>query len=344
MKIGHVAAVALAFLGGANAKLGQTKEDIEQMFDAWRSEHGYANRFKDPVEYVKRLGIFAENLARIEEHNAKNLGWTMKMNEFGHLSPAEFKEMYTGLQVPKAPSSIPRTPFVWKGRKEENPSSVDWTTKGAVTAVKNQGSCGSCWSFSTTGGLEGAYFLKHGSLVSFSEEQLVQCDKVDQGCSGGLMDNAFKFIEQNGGLCKESDYPYTSGGGTTGSCQSGCTVVSGSAVTGYKDVSPVPQVTPATVAQMEAAVAQQPISIAIEADQMSFQFYSGGVMTGTCGTTLDHGVLAVGYGTQDGKDYWKVKNSWGASWGQEGYILLEKGKSQKGGQCGILLSASYPEL
>ena len=128
------------------------------------------------------------------------------------------------------------------------------------------------------------------------------------------MDNAFKFIEKNGGLCKESDYPYTSGGGTTGSCKSDCSVVSGSAVTGYKDVSPVPQVTP-PVSLRWKAVAQQPISIAIEADQMSFQFYSGGVMTGTCGTTLDHGVLAVGYGTQDGKDYWKVKNSWGASWG-----------------------------
>lgn len=332
------ALVILSVLFGINASTNLRSTSIhksyEQSFEAWRSKHGYLNRFTSEVEYLKRLAIFAENMERIETHNAKNTTWSMGMNEYGHLSSDEFKEMYTGVQVPETPSSIPRRQHVVVG---DSPNDVDWTTKGAVTDVKNQGSCGSCWSFSTTGGLEGAYFLKTGTLTSFSEQNLVSCDKVDQGCNGGLMDNAFKFIESNGGLCTEADYPYTSGAGATGECLTTCTPVADSQVTGFVDVAPTPQVTPATVAQMESAVAQQPVSIAIEADQSSFQFYKSGVMTSACGTRLDHGVLAVGYGTLNGTDYWKVKNSWGPSWGDSGYILLQKGlTTQKGDGPGAL--------
>jgi C1A family cysteine protease len=225
-------------------------------------------------------------------------------------------------------------------------ASVDWVSAGAVTPVKDQGQCGSCWSFSTTGALEGAYFVKNGKLVSFSEQQLVDCDNFrnggrDQGCNGGLMDNAFAWITKNGGLCLESDYKYESGvSQTEGTCEKSCSVVSGSKIAKYVDV-PV-----SDDAQMMAALMVQPVAIAIEADQRDFQLYKSGVFTGACGTNLDHGVLAVGYGVENGSDYYMVKNSWGTTWGDGGYIKLGRGKTYNGGdgQCGMLLSASYPVL
>jgi len=324
-----------------------TPLQIEAAFEAWREKHGV--EFKDPVEYLKRLAIFGENMERIEEHNSKGLSWKMSMNEFGHLAPAEFKAMYSGFSKSekkllktgglrsKAYSDVPATPFVWKGRKDELADSVDWVDAGAVTAVKNQGTCGSCWSFSTTGAIEGAYYIANGKSVSLSEQQLVSCDTTNNGCGGGSMDYAFSWVESQGGLCSEADYPYASSSGTAPSCSSSCTVVDGTAPTGYTDVT-------ATESSLMAAVSKQPVSIAIEADQSAFQFYSGGVMTGTCGTSLDHGVLLVGYGTEDNTDFWKVKNSWGSTWGEDGYIKIERGNSQNGGLCGILLSASYPTL
>jgi len=218
---------------------------------------------------------------------------------------------------------------------------VDWTTKGAVTGVKNQGSCGSCWSFSTTGSLEGAYFLKYGSLLSFSEQQLVSCDTKgnDQGCNGGWMDDAFTYVANNGGITTEDQYPYTSGtSGKTGTCvTSGYTNVANVAPKGslYVDVKA------GSVDAMMSAVNVGPVSIAIQANQMAFQSYSSGVLTGRCGNNLDHGVLLVGYGTDSGTDYWKVKNSWGTSWGEQGYIRIERSSDDL---CGLLDAGSYPTL
>lgn len=226
------------------------------------------------------------------------------------------------------------------------PSSVNWVTAGGVTPVKDQGQCGSCWSFSTTGALEGAYFVSHGTLPSFSEQQLVDCDNrqnggKDMGCNGGLMDNAFTWIEKNGGLCSESAYPYTSGTTkTAGTCQKTCSTVANSKVVTYADVAA------SSDAAMMAALAKQPVSIAIEADQKDFQLYKSGVFTGACGTNLDHGVLAVGYGTLDGEDYYLVKNSWSTTWGDGGYIRLGRGSQYNSGngQCGMLMQASYPSV
>lgn len=231
-------------------------------------------------------------------------------------------------------------------------SMVDWTSAGAVTAVKDQGQCGSCWSFSSTGALEGAYYNKYGTLESFSEQQLVDCDTLknggrDHGCNGGLMDNAFAWIGKNGGLCKESAYPYVSGTTKTGgTCQTSCKVVAGSKVAKFVDVAPSDD------KLMMTALSMQPVAVAIEADQREFQLYKSGVFTGTCGTNLDHGVLVTGYGSANNFDYYIVKNSWGTSWGQGGYILLGRGLNpdtgveyNKGnGQCGVLMEASYPVL
>jgi hypothetical protein len=223
---------------------------------------------------------------------------------------------------------------------------VDWVSKGAVTPVKNQAHCGSCWAFSTTGGLEGAIFVKHGVLESLSEEELVQCDKVDHGCKGGAMDNGFAFIKKTKGIATESQYPYTTatGAGTSGSCVSS----KETPVAKYTDtVTGSTDVTPNSESALKAAVALHPVSVAIEADKQVFQFYKTGVLKASagCGTKLDHGVLAVGYGSETGTMYWKVKNSWGPTWGDEGYIKIERTESASSpGTCGIAMDASYPNL
>merc|ERR1711934_610845 len=211
------------------------------------------------------------------------------------------------------------------------PASIDWSTKGAVTPVKDQGQCGSCWAFSSTGGLEGQWEIATGNLQSLSEQQLVDCSKQNSGCNGGLMDYAFQFYESTS-VATEQSYAYT---GRDGTCKSSYTeAIPEGGVTGFKDIS--------NEADLLDAVANTgPISVAIEADQMSFQMYSGGVLTGSCGTNLDHGVLAVGYGSDSGTDYWKVKNSWGASWGMDGYILIQRGVNK----CGIADGPpSYPTV
>jgi cathepsin L len=215
------------------------------------------------------------------------------------------------------------------------PASIDWTVKGAVTPVKDQGQCGSCWAFSATGALEGAWFLKNGSLYNVSEQQLVDCSTAEgnEGCNGGLMDDAFQYVIDNG-LTTDAAYPYTATGPNACQAKGKLTVVK---ATGFTDVVPNSETA------LMSALTEQPVSVAVEADQGSFQFYSSGVMTKSCGTQLDHGVLAVGYGTLDGQDYYKVKNSWGEDWGMKGYILLGRGTAFGAqGQCGIQMAASFP--
>merc|ERR1711871_248756 len=315
----------------------------EEKFFNWMKHHKM--KAVNGMHFVQMLKNFADNDDYIAAHNAKGKSYELGHNQFSHMDSEEWSAF-----VKKGLSSKPTATGDLKHKAPMDlagvPSSIDWQGKGAVTPVKNQGQCGSCWSFSTTGALEGAYELKYGDLLSFSEQNFVDCDNranggKDMGCHGGLMDNAFAWAKKNGGVCTEEAYPYTSG--TTrksGECKdSGC-----------KNSKVAPQsftdVQPSSDSAMMSAIAQQPVSIAIEADQKDFQLYSSGVFTGSCGTNLDHGVLAVGYGTQGKDDFYKVKNSWGETWGQKGYILLGRGSEYNNGdgQCGMLLSASYPTL
>ncbi|KAF3948663.1 hypothetical protein CMV_025366 [Castanea mollissima] len=199
---------------------------------------------------------------------------------------------------------------------EELPESVDWREKGAVVDVKDQGQCGSCWAFSTIGAVEGINKIVTGDLISLSEQELVDCDQTyNQGCNGGLMDYAFQFIINNGGIDSEEDYPYKARDGSCDPNRRNARVVT---IDGYEDVP-----TNDEKALMKA-VANQPVSVAIEAGGRAFQLYDSGIFTGLCGTQLDHGVVAVGYGTENGVDYWLVRNSWGSDWGEKGYIKLER--------------------
>jgi len=312
---------------------------IIDKFENWA--RNFEIKFRDLEHHNYVFRVWAENDKFIETTNSRNASYELGHNQFSGMTSEEFSEFLGYSAVERE-----MTRGLYDAVMESLPATVDWVSAGAVTSVKNQGQCGSCWSFSTTGALEGAYFNKIGNLRSFSEQQLVDCDTLrnggkDHGCKGGLMDNAFAWIQSNGGLCTESDYPYVSGETKTGgTCLKSCSVDSGSKITGFIDVSPSSDNT------MMSALVKQPIAIAIEADQKEFQLYKSGVFTGTCGTKLDHGVLVVGYGTLDGKDYYRVKNSWGESWGSGGYILLGRGPQYNNGdgQCGMLLQGSFPEL
>ena len=210
-----------------------------------------------------------------------------------------------------------------------------------MTPVKDQGQCGSCWAFSSTGAMEGAWAVAKGQLISLSEQQLLDCSKKygNLGCKGGFMDNAFSYAIDYG-MCTETEYPYTASGGT---CNTGCKpMTSLSSLT--VDINACMDVPANNQLALKEAVARGPVSIAIEADTRVFQMYSGGVITGSaCGTNLDHGVLIVGYGEENGIKYWLVKNSWSNTWGDQGYIKIERSDSENDpGVCGIAMQPSFP--
>jgi len=316
-----------------------SEESHQQAFEKFVKD--FEKAYETAEEKATRYGIFKENRVYIKKMNEDNDGVTFDINQFADLTHDEFAEKYIGGGVkPELKKMWEGVPYLGQHKYSGAalPDSVDWVSKGAVTPVKNQGQCGSCWAFSTTGSLEGAWEIATGKLVSLSEQQLVDCSKAEgnQGCNGGLMDNGFTYFK-TAAACTEESYPYDAASGTCKADKCTKAIAEGD-VTGFKDVSHD------DANALKEAVATGPVSIAIEADKGAFQFYKSGVMSQKCGTQLDHGVLLVGYGTENGKDYWKVKNSWGASWGEEGYILLDRGSSPDGaaGECGLMQQASYP--
>mmetsp|Transcript_59712 Transcript_59712/g.176949 ORF Transcript_59712/g.176949 Transcript_59712/m.176949 type:complete len:312 (-) Transcript_59712:196-1131(-) len=286
----------------------------------------------------------------IEKHNSKvpAPSYTLGHNQFSDLTNGEFKKMhFLGEHSPGVQHPSKRASFAFSGfekkHKKKLPKSVDWVKKGAVTDVKNQGMCGSCWAFSAIGAIEGAHFIDTGELVSLSEQEVIDCDMDDKACFGGLMDNAFKWDEHSGGLCSEEDYPYAGHKHYLKGCKEykgNCDDIEHTEVKTFIDVNQ-------TNKCLMESISIQPTSVAIEADGRGFQFYKSGIYDDPgCGVKIDHGVLAVGYGKDNGTGYWVIKNSWGATWGDKGFIKMSVDNPNNGdkGQCGILQAASRPIL
>ena len=301
-------------------------------WEIWKRQYG--RDYSSETESIYRQTVWESNKKYVDNHNAKAdlWGFTLTTNEYADLDSSEFTRIYNGLLPTVRRSNATR---VHQPSNLDLPDKVDWRDQGVVTKVKNQGQCGSCWAFSTTGSLEGQHAIKTGKLVSLSEQQLVDCSGKygNQGCNGGLMDQAFQYIKANGGDDTESSYPYRA---EDGKCEFNPANV-GATLTSYTDVK-----SKSTDDLKDAVGTVGPISVAMDASHLSFQLYHSGVYSPwLCSETkLDHGVLAVGYGNEDGKDYWLVKNSWGDSWGMDGYFMIEV----KGNKCGIATQASYPTV
>ncbi|KAK6115926.1 hypothetical protein DH2020_008195 [Rehmannia glutinosa] len=323
----------------------RSDDEVLSMYESWMVKHGKS--YNALGEKEKRFQIFKDNLRYIDEQNAvADRSYKLGLNRFADLTNEEYRKTYLGVR----PDGNRRLTGAKSDRYEPKlgdslPDSIDWREKGAVVDVKDQGSCGSCWAFSTIAAVEGINQIATGSLISLSEQELVDCDtSYNEGCNGGLMDYAFQFIIKNGGIDSEEDYPYKGRDGRCDQYRKNAKVVS---IDAYEDVPSYNE------KALQKAVASQPISVAIEAGGRDFQLYEStisnipfkspqGIFTGKCGDELDHGVAAVGYGTADGKDYWIVRNSWGASWGEKGYIRMKRNVETKTGLCGIAVEPSYP--
>ncbi|KAE7997147.1 hypothetical protein FH972_001803 [Carpinus fangiana] len=301
----------------------------------------YEKRYGTREEYLHRLGIFARNMVRAAQHQALDPTAVHGVTPFSDLSEEEFERLYTGVRGgPRSSMDVgvkESAPFLEEEVVAGLPDSFDWREKGAVTEVKMQGVCGSCWAFSTTGAVEGANFIATGKLLNLSEQQLVDCDhacdatdktECDNGCQGGLMTNAYKYLMEAGGLEEESSYPYT---GKQGECMFKPEKVAVK-VSNFTNI-------PVDENQIAAYLVNHgPLAVGLNAVFM--QTYIGGVSCPLiCGKKwVNHGVLLVGYGAKGFsilrfgyKPYWIIKNSWGKRWGEKGYYHLCRGR----GMCGM---------
>jgi len=294
----------------------------------------HKKQYLGDIEVARNL-IFNENLKYINEHNRRaDLGkhtYWLGINEYTDWTNQEFRAFMNGF---KMAANRTGSTFMAPLNIGDLPKEVDWRDQGYVTEVKNQKQCGSCWSFSATGSLEGQNFRKNGKLVSLSEQNLVDCSvpEGDHGCNGGLMDFAFIYVQKNNGIDTEECYPYEA-------AELQCRFkrsCSAATCSGHVDIPHGDE-----IALQKAVATIGPVSVAIDAAHPSFQMYKHGVYNEPeCSPTqLDHGVLAAGYGSVGGQDFWLVKNSWGPTWGMDGYIRMSRNKAN---QCGIATSASYP--
>ena len=328
--------IALA-LAGVTAFFSQRQNttgvpaDVTAMFNSWSQQQN--KLYASPEEQRYRLNVFHSNVVKIRAHNDES--YSVGINMFADLTEQEFIAKFTGLDASSIKSRRTAQKTVILG---QTPTEVDWRSKGVVNAVKNQGGCGSCWAFSAISALESATKIAGFPLFSFSEQQLVDCATAEgnHGCNGGLMDLAFQYMQDAGGIETEAKYPYTA---KDQKCVADKAKFEAVKVTGWTDVKKN------DCNDLQTALAKQPVSVAIAAN--AIQFYTKGVFSSKfCGTGLNHGVTAVGYGHDAtlNKDFWIVRNSWGGVWGEAGYIRMDRQVQVGPGICGICMVASYPKV
>ena len=288
------------------------------------------------MEHHECYTIWQRTRALINEHNhhSSEFGYTLAMNRFSDMKNDEITSQCKGLMM-DGQFVDPQNIFQ-PNRQFKPPASVDWCKMGAVTPVKNQSHCGSCWAFSATGAIEGQHFQKTKQLVSLSEQNLIDCSGGwgNRGCNGGNPLNAFRYVRDNGGIDTEESYPYEAACGT---CRFSAKSI-GATITGYRCIPRGDE-----SALTEAVATVGPISVSIDANSTKFVHYKHGVYYNpeSSSTVLDHAVLVVGYGTYEKQDYWLVKNSWGTDWGIDGYIMMARNKNN---HCGIATSAIFPTV
>ncbi|KAM1154222.1 hypothetical protein FF1_036604 [Malus domestica] len=307
---------------------------IAAKHEQWMEKFGRV--YQDSAEKERRFHIFKNNVEFVEKFNSEGKKkYKLSINQFSDMTHEEFLRHHTGYKKPTESTSSADASFTYESLSlAAVPPSIDWRKQDAVTPVKDQGNCGSCWAFSAVAAVEGITKIKTGKLISLSEQQLVSCDTSNFGCQGGDMAKAFAYIQQNGGIASEKNYPYQ---GSDGTCDMNRENEAAAKITNYA------RVTRNSETDLLKAVSMQPVSVAIVASQ-AFELYSGGLFTDDyCGTELNHAVTIIGYGTtEDGTPYWLIKNSWSTSWGENGYMKILRNADAPEGVCGLAMDASYP--
>lgn len=305
---------------------------IRDGFKEYMEKYKPLEKNRSSVETKRRFAIFAANLVFMLQSGKKHTAFTMAVNAFTDMTPEEFKQSRLGLNEPKRMlGAEPPT-------GQSVPESLDWVALGGVSAVLNQGQCNSCWTFATSGALEGAWFAQTGLLVGLSEQQFLDCTGGGLGCkAGGNLEAPYENVAEKHAVCTAQSYAYT---GTQGTChQSSCiTAIPQGAIQGFKAVKANSE-----QALKEALVNVGPVAVGINANNDEMRFYSSGVLTAPCSDALDHAVLVVGYGFQDPNPYWKLKNSWGTDWGESGFFRLVRGLTGSG-ECGLKAIPTVPVI
>ncbi|XP_012673533.2 cathepsin S [Clupea harengus] len=310
-----------------------TDSSLDLHWQLWKKTHSKAYNIE--AEDLMRRELWEKNLQLISLHNLESsMGlhtYDLAMNHMGDLTPEEILQQYA---LTRVPSDLRRDTSAFVGAPGASvPDSIDWREKGYVTGVKMQGACGSCWAFSAVGALEGQLMKTTGTLVDLSPQNLVDCSSKygNKGCNGGFMHQAWQYVIDNQGIDSDAAYPYQ---GVQGQCQYKADQRAANC-TSFKFVTEDSE-----DALKEALATIGPVSVAIDATRPQFTFFRSGVYNdASCTQKVNHGVLAVGYGSMEGQDYWLVKNSWGATFGDHGYIRMARNKNN---QCGIAKYACYP--